>query len=48
VSPALLQAQDDIEVVAEAAGGEEAVKLVGTLNPDIMLMDIRMPGMTGS
>ncbi len=44
---ALLDAQDDIEVVAEAADGEEAVKLAGTLNPDIVLMDIRMPRMDG-
>jgi DNA-binding NarL/FixJ family response regulator len=44
---ALLDAQDDIEVVGEAADGEEAVKLARTLKPDIVLMDIRMPGMDG-
>jgi DNA-binding NarL/FixJ family response regulator len=44
---ALLDAQDDIEVVAEAADGEEAVTLARTLQPDIVLMDIRMPGMDG-
>jgi DNA-binding NarL/FixJ family response regulator len=44
---ALLDAQDDIEVVAEAADGEEAVQLARTLAPDIVLMDIRMPGMDG-
>jgi DNA-binding NarL/FixJ family response regulator len=44
---ALLDAQDHIEVVAEAADGEEAVKLARTLQPDIVLMDIRMPGMDG-
>jgi DNA-binding NarL/FixJ family response regulator len=44
---ALLDAQDDIEVVAEAADGEEAVQLARTLTPDIVLMDIRMPGMDG-
>jgi DNA-binding NarL/FixJ family response regulator len=44
---ALLDAQDDIEVVAEAADGEGAVTLARTLQPDIVLMDIRMPGMDG-
>jgi DNA-binding NarL/FixJ family response regulator len=44
---ALLDAQNDIEVVAEASDGEEAVHLAGTLKPDIVLMDIRMPGMDG-
>jgi DNA-binding NarL/FixJ family response regulator len=44
---ALLDAQDDIEVVAEAADGAEAVQLARKLKPDIVLMDIRMPGMDG-
>jgi DNA-binding NarL/FixJ family response regulator len=44
---ALLDAQDDIEVVAEAADGEEAVRVARTHKPDIVLMDIRMPGMDG-
>ncbi len=44
---ALLDAQDDIEVVAEAADGEEAVRLASELVPDVVLMDIRMPGMDG-
>jgi DNA-binding NarL/FixJ family response regulator len=44
---ALLDAQADIEVVGEAADGEEAVELaVGTL-PDVVLMDIRMPKLDG-
>ncbi|MPZ22317.1 MAG: response regulator [Dehalococcoidia bacterium] len=44
---ALLDAEDDIEVVGEAGNGEEAVALVGRLQPDVVLMDIRMPGLDG-
>jgi DNA-binding NarL/FixJ family response regulator len=44
---ALLDAQDDIEVVGEAGDGDEAVRLTGELRPDIVLMDIRMPGVDG-
>ncbi len=44
---ALLDAQDDIEVIGEAADGEEAVQLSRKQNPDLVLMDIRMPGMDG-
>ena len=44
---ALLDAQDDIEVVGEAADGERAVALTGQLVPDVVLMDIRMPGTDG-
>jgi DNA-binding NarL/FixJ family response regulator len=44
---ALLDAQDDIEVVGEAADGEEAVRLAGDLTPGVVLMDIRMPGVDG-
>jgi DNA-binding NarL/FixJ family response regulator len=43
----LLDAQDDIEVVGEASGGDEAVRLASELSPDVVLMDIRMPGMDG-
>ena len=41
---ALLDAQDDIEVVGEAGDGDEAVRLARRLAPDVVLMDIRMPG----
>jgi len=44
---ALLDAQDDIEVVGEAGDGEEAVALTTSLVPDVVLMDIRMPGLDG-
>jgi DNA-binding NarL/FixJ family response regulator len=44
---ALLDAQPDVEVVAEAADGEEAVRLAVEHRPDVVLMDIRMPGLDG-
>jgi DNA-binding NarL/FixJ family response regulator len=43
----LLDAQDDIDVVGEASNGDEAVGLASELSPDVVLMDIRMPGMDG-
>ena len=43
----LLDAEDDIEVVAEADDGAAAVDLTGTHHPDVVLMDVRMPGVDG-
>jgi two-component system response regulator AlgR len=37
----------DIEVAAEAGTGEQAVRLAGELRPDVVLLDVRMPGMNG-
>jgi DNA-binding NarL/FixJ family response regulator len=44
---ALLAAEDDMEVAGEAADGAAAVRLACLQKPDVMLMDIRMPGMDG-
>jgi len=44
---ALLDAQPDIEVVAEAADGRQAIELARRARPDVVLMDIRMPRMDG-
>lgn len=43
----ILQAQPDIEVVGEAGDGLSAVRLTEQLQPDVILMDIRMPGIDG-
>lgn len=44
---ALLDAQEDIDVVGEATDGSEAVRLTRSAAPDVVLMDIRMPGVDG-
>lgn len=43
----LLAAHAEIEVTAEARTGEEALKLISTHRPDVLFLDVRMPGMTG-
>src|SRR5437763_10329379 len=40
-------ARTDLEVVGEAADGFEAIEVVCALKPDVVLMDVRMPGMNG-
>jgi DNA-binding NarL/FixJ family response regulator len=43
----ILSGESDIEVIGEARDGEEAISLAARLQPDIVLMDVRMPGMDG-
>jgi DNA-binding NarL/FixJ family response regulator len=43
----VLESQDDLVVVGEASDGAEALRLTARLDPDIVLMDVRMPGMDG-
>ena len=44
---ALLSVQDDITVVGEASDGQMAIQLAGELNPDVVLLDLKLPGMDG-
>lgn len=44
---ALLELADDIEVIGEAKSGQEAVKMIPDIQPDVVLLDMRMPGMSG-
>lgn len=43
----LLERQPDMRVIGEASNGEEAVRLAVQLKPDVVIMDVRMPGMSG-
>ncbi len=43
----LIESQDDLEVVGTAADGRQAVELVASLAPDVVVMDVRMPVMDG-
>ncbi len=43
----LLESQDDMTVAGEAGNGSEAIRMTAELHPDVVLMDIRMPGLDG-
>jgi len=43
----LLELSEEIEVVGEAADGEEAIREIPNINPDVVLLDMRMPGLSG-
>ncbi|KUM72930.1 response regulator [Streptomyces curacoi] len=43
----LLESQDDMTVLGEAANGTEAIRMTAELHPDVVLMDVRMPGLDG-
>ena len=43
----IIESQDDMEVCGEAGDGREAIRLAGELKPDIVLMDVSMPGLNG-
>jgi two-component system response regulator NreC len=43
----LLMAEEDMEVIGEAASGQEAVDLASRLAPDVVVMDVQMPGLNG-
>jgi DNA-binding NarL/FixJ family response regulator len=43
----LLELADEIEVIAEASDGEEAIRMIPEVGPDVVLLDMRMPGLSG-
>ena len=43
----MLEAESDLQVVGEASSGAESIDLTVALQPDIVLMDLRMPGLDG-
>ena len=43
----IVEGESDLEVVGQAASGEEAVALARRVQPDVLLMDVRMPGLGG-
>jgi two-component system response regulator NreC len=43
----LLMAEEDMEIIGEAAGGQEAIELSRRLLPDVVVMDVQMPGLNG-
>jgi DNA-binding NarL/FixJ family response regulator len=43
----ILESRDDLEVVGEAGDGEQAIRLAAQTRPDVVLMDVRMPGLDG-
>src|SRR5260370_38610271 len=43
----ILEAEPDIEVVGEAADGQTGVSMASALHPDVVLMDVRRPGLDG-
>ncbi|HET6509170.1 MAG TPA: response regulator transcription factor [Baekduia sp.] len=47
VARQLVQSTDGFELVAEASSGEEALALASELRPDLVLLDVRMPGLDG-
>ncbi len=44
---AMVEREDDFQVVAEATDGNEAVELADEVNPDLIIMDVQMPSMGG-
>ena len=43
----LLEKFPEIEIIADASNGEEAIQLIEKYKPDLVFLDIQMPGMTG-